>query len=87
MMLEELQEKTLALTIALMQRPSVSPDDAGCQTIMSEHLRRLGFDLEPMPFGDVTNLWAVRDGGLPGPMVVFACHTDVVPTGPEADWM
>lgn len=87
MMLEELQEKTLALTIALMQRPSVSPDDAGCQTIMSEHLRRLGFDLEPMPFGDVTNLWAVRDGGLPGPMVVFAGHTDVVPTGPEADWM
>lgn len=85
-MLQGLQEKTLALTIALMKRQSVSPDDAGCQTLMSERLRPLGFNIEPMPFGAVTNLWAVKDGGLPGPTVVFAGHTDVVPTGPEEDW-
>ncbi|MGB1189530.1 MAG: M20/M25/M40 family metallo-hydrolase, partial [Pseudomonadales bacterium] len=85
-MLQGLQEKTLALTIALMERQSVSPDDAGCQTLMSERLRPLGFNIEPMPFGAVTNLWAVKDGGLPGPTVVFAGHTDVVPTGPEEDW-
>ena len=75
---------TLALTRALMQRPSVTPEDAGCQALLSEHLRPLGFECEDMPFGEVMNLWARR--GDRAPLVVFAGHTDVVPTGPLDAW-
>ena len=77
--------ETLDLTRALMARPSVSPDDGGCQELMIERLAPLGFAIERMPFGSVANLWATRRGG-DGPVFCFAGHTDVVPTGPLAEW-
>ncbi|WP_048306347.1 succinyl-diaminopimelate desuccinylase [Halomonas sp. PR-M31] len=75
---------TLALAIELMRRPSVTPDDAGCQAVMIERLVRLGFRIERLPFGDVENLWAVR--GHHGAVLAFAGHTDVVPSGPSVHW-
>lgn len=75
---------TLALAIDLMRRPSVTPDDEGCQALMIERLQRLGFQVEPLPFGDVENFWAVR--GHHGPVLAFAGHTDVVPSGPHTSW-
>lgn len=72
------------LASALIRRPSVTPNDKGCQQLIAEYLETLGFDCEHMRFGDVDNLWAVRDGN--GPLFCFAGHTDVVPTGPEANW-
>ncbi len=75
---------TLALARALIARPSVTPEDAGCQALMAERLAALGFRNEPMPFGEVQNLWSRR--GEAGPLLVFAGHTDVVPPGPEAGW-
>ena len=74
----------LALAKELIARPSVSPDDAGCQELMGERLARSGFALESMPFGAVDNLWATHGSGVP--LVVFAGHTDVVPPGPEEAW-
>lgn len=75
---------TLALAIDLMQRPSVTPDDVGCQEVMIERLVHLGFHIERLPFGDVDNFWAVR--GHHGPVLAFAGHTDVVPSGPGVHW-
>lgn len=75
---------TLELACALIRRPSVTPDDAGCQALMAERLAALGFSIEPMPFGEVTNLWARR--GDSGPLLCLAGHTDVVPPGPLEDW-
>lgn len=75
---------TLTLAEALIRRPSVTPDDHGCQQLMAERLRRIGFKIEAMPFGDVENLWARR--GDHGPLFAFAGHTDVVPTGPKEQW-
>lgn len=75
---------SLALLHELIRRPSVTPDDAGCQKIISERLARIGFDCESMPFGDVTNLWARR--GKSGPLLCFAGHTDVVPPGDTDEW-
>lgn len=75
---------TLSLACELIRRASVTPADAGCQDIMIERLSALGFRIEKMPFGEVTNFWAER--GEDGPIMVFAGHTDVVPTGPEANW-
>jgi succinyl-diaminopimelate desuccinylase len=77
-------DRTLELCKALIRRPSVTPDDAGCQALMMERLSALGFDCEPLPFGEVSNFWAERGGD--GPILVFAGHTDVVPTGPESRW-
>ena len=74
----------LALAMDLIQRPSVTPDDLGCQALMIERLERLGFEVERLTFGDVENFWAVR--GHHGPVLAFAGHTDVVPTGPESQW-
>jgi len=74
-----------ALVEALIRRPSVTPDDAGCQQLLIERLAPLGFQCETVSSGPVTNLWARRDG-QPGPLVVFAGHTDVVPTGPLEQW-
>lgn len=68
----------------LIRRRSVTPDDAGCQAMLSERLEALGFACEFMPFGDVTNLWARR--GSTAPVLCFAGHTDVVPPGDEAAW-
>jgi len=75
---------TLALARALIALPSVTPEDAGCQALMAERLAALGFRNEPMPFGEVQNLWSRL--GEAGPLLVFAGHTDVVPPGPEAEW-
>jgi len=74
----------LALACDLIARPSVTPEDAGCQQMMAEHLARLGFVIEPMVFHDTTNLWARR--GTDGPLFCFAGHTDVVPPGPLDKW-
>ncbi len=76
--------ETLEHARALIQRPSVTPHDAGCQEYLKAHLAPLGFVCEDMPFGEVTNLWARR--GQDGPLLVFAGHTDVVPPGPEEAW-
>ncbi|QEA38781.1 succinyl-diaminopimelate desuccinylase [Pistricoccus aurantiacus] len=75
---------TLRLAMDLIRRPSVTPDDAGCQALMIERLERLGFRIERLPFGDVENFWAMR--GHHGPILAFAGHTDVVPSGPETQW-
>ena len=81
---------TLRLLEALIARPSVTPDDAGCQGLVVERLMPLGFDCETLVCGPdnfrVTNLWAVHRGARPGPTVVLAGHTDVVPTGPLSAW-
>jgi len=74
----------LDLLKELIRRPSVTPDDAGCQEILARRLEALGFACETMQFGDVTNLWARRGGD--GPVLCFAGHTDVVPPGAEAEW-
>lgn len=75
---------TLELALDLISRPSVTPEDAGCQDLMIERLEKIGFKIERMPFGDVKNFYAKR--GTQGPNLCFAGHTDVVPTGPEAEW-
>lgn len=75
---------TLALTLDLLQRASLTPDDAGCQPLLAERLRPLGFKIEPLRFADVDNLWA-RFGDA-APLFVFAGHTDVVPTGDVSAW-
>jgi succinyl-diaminopimelate desuccinylase len=77
-------EKTLALCCELIRRPSLTPRDAGCQTLMMEHLGELGFSCTELPFGEVNNFWA--EHGTDGPILVFAGHTDVVPTGPTEQW-
>ena len=81
---------TLRLLEALIARPSVTPEDAGCQALVTERLMPLGFDCETLVCGPdnfrVTNLWAVHRGARPGPTVVLAGHTDVVPTGPLSAW-
>ncbi len=76
--------KTLALTEELIALHSVTPADGGCQLKMAERLSPLGFDCETIASGDVTNLWARR--GKEQPLLVFAGHTDVVPTGPLERW-
>ncbi len=72
------------LASRLIERPSVTPDDAGCQTLIGDLLERQGFTLTALPSADVSNLWAVRGDG--SPMIVLAGHTDVVPTGPAEEW-
>jgi len=77
-------EPVIELLCDLIRRPSVTPDDAGCQSILAERLTRLGFECETLQFNDVTNLWARR--GTASPLLCFAGHTDVVPPGNEKDW-
>ena len=74
----------LELAKELIGRNSVTPQDCGCQQVLAERLKPLGFRCEPMRFGDVDNLWARRGGTHP--VVCFAGHTDVVPTGPLSEW-
>lgn len=74
----------LSLARDLLSRPSITPEDAGCQAMMAEYLAKLGFVIEPMVFHDTTNLWARR--GSQGPLFCFAGHTDVVPPGPLDQW-
>lgn len=75
---------TLDLAINLISRHSVTPEDAGCQQLMMDRLAALGFDNEPLRFGDVENFWARR--GNQAPVFCFAGHTDVVPPGPINEW-
>ncbi len=75
---------TLELAKQLIAIPSITPTDGGCQELIGSQLRALGFNVESLPFGDVSNLWAVW--GKSGPLCVFAGHTDVVPPGDAADW-
>lgn len=76
--------RTLELTRSLIALDSVTPADKGCQTTLKSYLEPLGFQRETLQSGDVTNLWARR--GTTAPLVVFAGHTDVVPTGPREAW-
>ncbi len=77
--------KTLELTLDLMARSSVTPEDSGCQTVMMQRLQAAGFKVEPLRYGNVDNFWAHHGGGN-GPVLCFAGHTDVVPTGPLEEW-
>lgn len=83
------QSPTIALAIDLIQRESVTPEDAGCQQLMRQRLEAIGFKCETLVFGEgedaVENLWATR-GTSDGPIFCFAGHTDVVPTGPASQW-
>jgi len=75
---------TVALLIELVKRDSVTPEDQGCQDLLGARLEKIGFILESMPANGVSNLWARK--GSNGPLLVFAGHTDVVPTGNLEDW-
>ncbi len=75
---------TVALTLDLLRRASITPADVGCQELMISRLEKVGFRIEKLTYGEVENFWAVR--GSTGPMLCFAGHTDVVPTGPLTDW-
>ncbi|HID45970.1 MAG TPA: succinyl-diaminopimelate desuccinylase [Chromatiaceae bacterium] len=76
--------KTLELAKDLISRPSVTPEDEGCQELMMERLGALNFELEPLNFGDTKNFWARR--GKQSPLFCFAGHTDVVPPGSPDAW-
>src|SRR4051812_32635598 len=77
-------EPALELAKELIARRSITPQDGGCQALLARRLERAGFRCEPMRFGEVDNLWARR--GTAHPVVCFAGHTDVVPTGPLSEW-
>lgn len=72
------------LACALIERASVTPDDAGCQDLLASRLARAGFACERLRYGQVDNLWATHGQG--GPVLVLLGHTDVVPSGPPEDW-
>ena len=75
---------TIEFTRELIRRPSITPDDAGCQKLLTERLAAAGFHIENLPFGDVSNFYARR--GTTEPVLCFAGHTDVVPAGPLDEW-
>ena len=77
-------DDVVSLLESLLRRESVTPEDAGCQALLAQELEPLGFTCEPMPFAEVTNLWARR--GQEAPVLCFAGHTDVVPPGPLENW-
>jgi succinyl-diaminopimelate desuccinylase len=72
------------LTCELIRRASVTPEDGGCQSLLATRLADAGFTIENLRYGEVANLWATH--GKQGPVLVFLGHTDVVPSGPEAQW-
>ena len=76
--------KTLNLTKELISKKSITPLDEGCQELLISHLELLGFKIEKMPYGKVKNFYARK--GHEAPLLVFAGHTDVVPSGPEVEW-
>jgi succinyl-diaminopimelate desuccinylase len=75
---------TITLATELISRASVTPEDAGCQPLMCERLETIGFKVTHLRFGSIDNFWAVH--GESGPILAFAGHTDVVPTGPIEQW-
>jgi succinyl-diaminopimelate desuccinylase len=75
---------TITLATELISRASVTPEDAGCQPLMCERLEAIGFKVTHLRFGSIDNFWAVH--GESGPILAFAGHTDVVPTGPIEQW-
>ncbi len=75
---------TLELAKSLISQASITPDDKGCQSIMIERLKKIGFEVHSLKFADVDNFWATR--GSSGPIFAFAGHTDVVPAGNEDEW-
>lgn len=77
-------DKTVELSQQLIQKPSVTPRDEGCLNLLADRLAVSGFSAEFLPFEDVSNAWIRR--GTESPLLVFAGHTDVVPTGPEDQW-
>ena len=79
-----IQERVLALTCSLIERESVTPDDAGCQAIIGTRLRNVGFQIEEFEAHGVRNLWASI--GNNGNHLLFAGHTDVVPAGNLEEW-
>lgn len=79
------ESPVLSLAKDLISRPSITPADEGCQTLMIERLKALGFEIEVMVFDDTTNFWARR--GTQAPLFAFAGHTDVVPPGDLKDWV
>lgn len=74
----------LSLTKELISKPSITPADEGCQELLAQRLSALGFRIERLTYGEVTNFWA--EHGDSGPLLAFAGHTDVVPTGPLEQW-
>jgi succinyl-diaminopimelate desuccinylase len=74
----------LQLAKELLLRPSITPDDEGCQALIGERLQRAGFACESLRFGEVDNLWATHGSGAP--VLVLLGHTDVVPPGPRESW-
>ncbi|GJJ80310.1 succinyl-diaminopimelate desuccinylase [Pasteurella canis] len=79
-----MKHNIISLARELIRRPSISPNDQGCQQIIAERLAKLGFQIEWMPFNDTLNLWAKHGSG--SPVIAFAGHTDVVPIGDEKQW-
>src|SRR5690242_20373419 len=77
-------DRALELAKALIAQPSVTPNDAGCLDLIAKRLAPLGFEIHRLRFGAVDNLWAQR--GTSAPLLAFAGHTDVVPTGPRENW-
>lgn len=76
---------TLKLSMDLIEKASVTPDDGGCNELLAQRLQAIGFRVEPMPFGKVQNFWARL--GTQSPVFTFAGHTDVVPAGPTEQWL
>src|SRR3970040_741347 len=84
---EVLMSDVFDLTCALIARPSVTPDDGGCQALIAPRLQRTGFVCEHLRLGAVDNLWATHGGDAgDGPTLVLLGHTDVVPPGPREAW-
>jgi len=83
-MTDVLKQPAIELLCDLIRRPSITPEDAGCQRVLTRRLERMGFCCETLRFNDVTNLWARR--GTASPVLCFAGHTDVVPPGNESEW-
>lgn len=79
-----MKQTIIELAQDLIRRPSISPQDLGCQQVIAERLAQLGFEIEWLPFNDTLNLWARH--GTQSPCIAFAGHTDVVPTGDEQHW-
>ena len=77
--------QTIDLAKELISRPSLTPLDEGCQDLIAQRLENIGFKIEKMPYGEVSNLWATY--GESGPLLVLLGHTDIVPTGPLEEWI